>query len=379
MNIEIPLAFSFYFLSLIAIGYYFSKKVKSSSAFILGDRSTNFFVSAIALHASDMSHWLFLGLPIMFYSSGLIRVWEIIGLILFMFLNWHFVAPKIRVETEKFKAVTLFSYFEKKFHDTSGTIRILTAIISVVFFVFYISSGLVALGRLFEDAFGLPYKIGIFLGLAITIFYTLIGGFVAVAWCDFFQGLFALVTIILVPSVALYSVGGWSAISQAASQRGISLNIIPTSKQIGQVLWLMLVWGPGYFGQPHLISFFMGIKDPKKIRYSKLTGFIWQVLTLSASAMIGLVGLVYFQNGSETIYIQLTKILFSPFVAGIMLCAIIAATLSTLDSYILTSGSAIAQDIYKKNSQKRRLLKKHSFYIEAVFVFGCDYSAYSRI
>ncbi|MFC1842818.1 sodium/proline symporter [Candidatus Dependentiae bacterium] len=348
MNIEIPAIFTVYFLLLLTIAYTVSRKIKSSEEFILGGRSTNFFVTAIALNASDMSQWLFLAFPAVVYSTGLIRFWEMVGIVLFMFLNWQFVAPKLRRETQKFNAVTLFSYFEKRFKDNSGTIRILTSLVSVVFFVFYISAGLIALGKLFECAFGLQYEIGILIGLGIAVIYTIIGGFVAVAWCDFFQGLFAITMLLFVPLVGLYSIGGWSAIVQAAQAKGVSLSIIPARSQIWDVIWLIFIWGPGYFGQPQLLSFFMGIKDPKKIKYAKALSFTWQTVSLFASALIGLISLVYFHNGDETIFIQLTKLLFPPLIAGIILCAIIAATLSTLDSYILTAGSAIAQDVYKK-------------------------------
>lgn len=360
MNAEIIIAFSVYFFILIFIGYLFSRKIKSSSGFILGNRSTNYIVTAIALQASDMSHWLFLGFPAVVCTTGLIRLWEIAGIVFFTFLTWHFIAPKIRIQTEKLQAVTLFSYFEKRFSDTSGTIRVLTSIICIIFLIPYISSGLVALGKLFENAFGLTYKIGIFVGIGITLSYTLIGGFLAVAWCDFFQGIFALAMIILVPTVALYLIGGWHTIVQTAAQKNISLSIIPLYKPISKILSLFFIWGPGYFGQPQLMTFFMGIKDHKNITYAKFISFFWQTTMLCSSALIGLAGLVYFNTCSEMIYVDLTKLLFSPFIAGIILCAIIAATLSTLDTYILTAGSTIAQDLYRKimhkNASSKQLL-----------------------
>jgi len=347
VEILIVAAFITYALMLLSIGSFFSIKAKSSSSFILGGRSTNYWVTAVALQASDMSHWIFLGLPAVVYEFGLIKFWEILGLVVFMFLNWHFVAPKIRVATEKLQTITLFSYFEKKFNDRSGTIRTLSAVIAVIFFTFYISSGIVAMGRLFENAFGITYEIGASIGLSVTVIYTLVGGFVAVAWCDFFQGLFALAMIILVPMIAYTGIGGWKSIVTAAEVKNVSLNIMP--KSIWQLASLFFIWGPGYFGQPHLLSFFMGIKDPKNIKYAKLIGFAWQTIALSSATLIGLLGLVYFNNvNSEIIYILLTKLLFHPFVAGFVLCAIVAATLSTLDSHILTAGTTIAQDIYKK-------------------------------
>ena len=357
MNIQILFSFLTYSIILIAIGYLFSKKMKSGG-YALGNRSTNYIVTAIAMQASDMSHWLFLGLPAVVYSCGLIKLWEVLGLLLFMFLNWHFVAPKLRRATEKYKSVTLFSYFEKKYKDTTGIIRTVSSVITSIFLTFYISSGLVALGRLFENSFGLDYNIGILVGLITTIAYTLLGGFVAVAWCDFLQGIFALTMILLVPIAAYINIGGWEVISQAANAKCVSFSMLPESLSIWKLLSLLLLWGPGYFGQPQLLSFFMGIKNPKKIKYAKIIAVIWQTIALLAATCIGFIGIAYFKNGGETIYIQLTKTLFSPIVAGIILCAILAATLSTLDSYILTSGTVLAEDLYKKVVNKKAKPKK---------------------
>jgi len=361
MSVQMIIAFAIYACALLGVGYYFSRKNESATDFIIGERSTNYFVTAVALQASDMSHWLFLGLPAVIYSFGLIRIWEAVGLVFFMFLSWHFIAPKIRVVTEKYQALTLFSYFEKRFFDQSGVIRLLSAIISVIFLTFYISSGLVALGRLFENAFGMSYQLGIFLGLAVTIIYTLIGGFVAVAWCDFFQGLFAASMIVLVPTLAYYTIGGWPVIAQVAAEKNISLSIIPAGTSIWTILTLVFGWGPGYFGQAHLLTFFMGIDDPKKIKYAKYVGLTWQITVLLFAIFTGIVGIAYFNNGGELIYVHLTKLLFTPLIAGFVLCAILAVTLSTLDTQILNVGAVLAEDVYaarifRKKTSSRAIL-----------------------
>jgi len=353
MNLQMIIAFVIYAIALIGIGYYFSRKNESANEFMLGERSTNYFVTAVAMQASDMSHWLFLGLPAVVYAFGLIRIWEAVGLVFFMFLSWQFIAPKIRVATEKHQALTLFSYFEKKYKDSSGIIRLLSAIISVIFLTFYISSGLVALGRLFENAFGLSYQIGIFLGLGITVIYTLIGGFVAVAWCDFFQGLFAVFMIVLVPTLAYYMIGGWPVIAQAAAEKNLSLSILPAGVSIWVILDLIFGWGPGYFGQAHLLTFFMGIDDPKKIKYAKYVGLSWQIIVLLFAIFTGIVGIAYCNDGGELIYILLTKMLFTPLIAGFVLCAILAVTLSTLDTQILNSGAVFAEDVYLRAFNKK--------------------------
>lgn len=366
MTVQMVVAFAIYALSLIGIGYVFSRKIASPSGFILGERSTNYWVTAIALQASDMSHWLFLGFPAVVYYFGLVRMWEAVGLVLFMFLSWHFIAPKIRIATEKYGAITLFSYFERRFSDKSGTIRLLSSLISIVFLTFYISSGLVALGRLFESAFGIPYVIGIFLGLAIAVIYTLVGGFVAVAWCDFFQGLFAIAMIILVPTLAYFAIGGWPVIAQAAAQKGVSLSLLPATVSIWTILAFVFTWGPGYFGQAHLLTFFMGIDDPKKIKYAKYVGLTWQITALLFATFMGIVGIAYFQNGGELIYVLLANKLFTPFFAGFAMCAILAVTLSTLDTQILNSGTILAEDI-SRNVFRKNISPKATLWLSRLF------------
>lgn len=352
MTGEIIIAFIIYAIVLGAISYFFSSRTNSES-FMLGNRSTNYWVTAIALQASDMTHWLFMGLPFAVYSFGLITFWESVGLVFFMFLTWHFIATKIRVETEKYNCVTIFSYFEKKFQDNSGTIRLLSSIISVVFLTFYISSGLVALGQLFENVFGLSYLFGLLLGLVIAILYTLVGGFLAIAWCDFFQGLYVFFMIILVPIVAFFCIGGWAEISQAATSKGVSLSIFPATISISSILLILskiFTFGPGYFGQTYLMSFFMGIDDPKKMKYAKYVGLSWQIIVLIFAMFMGVVGIAYFNGAYEGkfIYILLANKLFSPLMAGFVLCALLAVTLSALGTKILNSGSVMAEDFYKK-------------------------------
>jgi len=357
MHIQIIIAFSVYILILLFASYWFSQKSKSSSEFILGGRTTNYLVTAVALLASDASHWLFLALPALIYTAGLLRIWELVGIVLFMYLNWQFVAPKLRRQTAKLKAITLFSYFEKRFNDTSGILRITSAIICLLFFSIFISSGLVALGRVLQYTFGLEYHIGILISLFTILFYTLLGGFKGVAWCDFFQGIFAFSMLLLIPLLAYVQNGGWSAIATAAKSKSVNLSILPPMEQWYKLPLLILLWGPGYFGQPQLLSFFMGIKNPKNIKYAKYISLCWQIIGFSASVFIGLLGLIYFSttgSNGEMIFITMTKSIFSfsPFIIGLTLCAILAATLTTLDSQILTAGSILSEDIYKKITKK---------------------------
>jgi sodium/proline symporter len=344
------IAFGIYFCILTAIGIIFYHRNKNSKDFMLGDRSTNYWVTAIAAQASDMSSWLFLAFPAAIYARGMIEIWTAAGLIFFMFLNWHFIAPKIRVATEHYNSLTISSFLSSRF-DNSGIIRFLVAFISLIFFTFYISSGLVGMGRIFEGTFNISYFSGIIIGLMAALIYTIVGGFFAVAWCNLFQGIFMLFMLLLVPLYTYFLVGGSSSILAAAHAKNISLNLFPSSYSIAQSLILVGGWGLGYFGQPHILIYFMGIDDPKKIRYAKYIGILWMIIALAAAAAVGFIGLAYFANGisnPELIFVKIAKDLFAPFIAGFILCGIFAATLSTMNSHILISGSIMAEDVYKK-------------------------------
>ena len=190
MDLQILAAFGIYFCVLTTIGLIFYFKARHANAYMLGDRSVNYFVTAIATQASDMGAWLFLAFPAAIYSRGIAEVWTAIGLVFFMYINWHYIAPRLRRATEQYDTVTLSSFLAARCGDTSGVVRLLTACMALLFFTFYIASALVGLGKLFSSAFGLNYHLGTFLGLASAIGYTLLGGFVAIAWCDLFQGIF---------------------------------------------------------------------------------------------------------------------------------------------------------------------------------------------
>lgn len=351
MDIAIMSAFALYFCILTGIGIFFYNKTKSASAFMVGNRSVNYWVTAIATQASDMGAWLFLGFPVMVFTYGLFECWSAIGLAFFMFLTWQFIAPRLRTQTGTHQSLTLSSYFEQRLNDTTGALRFFGALFTLYFFVFYIASGLIGLGLLFESTFNITYQNGIIISLLTACLYTLLGGFLAVAWCDFFQGLFLLVMIILVPTYAFFSIDGIADIINTAQAKGISLSLLSAPADMINALLLAAGWGLGYFGQPHVLVNFMGIDDPRKVKYAKRIGMTWLIVALSASASIGLVGIAFFKEGlvnNELLFIVMTKALFHPFLVGFVLCAIIAGTLSTMDSHILISGATLAEDLYKK-------------------------------
>lgn len=353
MDIAIALAFAIYLSILIGIGIAFYRTNKNAEDFMIGGRSINYFVTAIATQAGDMSSWLFLGFPGTLFIGGMFKAWTAIGLVFFMFLLWQFIAPKLRVATEKYESLSLASYFNKRFNDTSGLLGILSALICIIYFTFYISSGLVGLGRLFESAFEINYHTGIIIALGAAVMYTLIGGFIAVAWGDLFQGLFLLCMIVLVPAYAITQLPhGWTSVVEAANLKNISLSLWPSSfSAFLSMLVLTLGFGLGYFGQPHVLVNFMGIDDVKKMRYAKYVGLTWQIIVLTAAALIGLISIAYFADTTinpDLIFIAMTKSMFPPLLTGFVLCGILAATLSTMDRQILISGSTFAEDIYTK-------------------------------
>lgn len=340
-----------YFSILTIIGIYFYRKGNNNSEqFVSGGHSLNYWVTAIATQASDMGAWLFLGFPAMVFLNGMSEYWTAIGLVVFMWLNWRYIAPRLRRQTEKLKSVTLADYFTKRYNDTSGLLALSTSVISLVFFVFYISSGLVGLGRIFQSAFNIEYHSGIIMSMMIALFYTLLGGFVAIAWCDFFQGLFLLGVIVIVPLYAYTHTGGITEIVAIAAAKNISLSLISSWQQTIQAILLAAGWGLGYFGQPHILVNFIGIDDPKNIKYAQRVGITWQILVLTASACIGLISIAFFKNTTiepQMIFVSITTVLFHPFVAGLALCAIFAATLSSVDTQLLTAGTLAAQQLHK--------------------------------
>lgn len=342
-----------YFSVVLCIGISSYSKKQRSDDFIIGSRSLNYWVTALAAHASDMSSWLFMAYPAMIFTFGLQKAWIAVGLTVCMYLNWHFVARRVRVATEKSGTLTFFSYLGERFVDTKGTLRLVTALICFVFYTVYIAVGLIGLGLVIETLFGLSYNWAVFSSILIALPYVLIGGYVTLAWIDLFQGLFLLGIILFVPCVLLSDVGGWQAIVQAGTLKGISLSLVPdmSLSSVWQVVAVMLGWGLGYFGQPTIITKFMGIKDPDEIVKSKRIGMAWMVLSLAGATCCGLVAMAFFSDGlvnPEMAFISLVQESFHPFLIGLILCAVIAASINVMCSQILVLCSTFTEDIYKR-------------------------------
>lgn len=342
-----------YVIVLVTIGFCAHKKSFSGKDFALGSRQLNFWVTAISAHADDMSSWLFMAFPMSIYLAGAEKLWVALGLVGGMFFNWHIVAPLLRRETEKYDSNTLSTYFEKRFNDTSGMIRVLSAIMILFFMTYYLSSGLVATGRLFEALFQIDYYVGITVATLAIISYVMAGGFTSVAWTDFAQGIFLLCMIMLVPIIGFFHLDGISEIISVANARDVSMQFFPelTFTSLFSIFSLTFGWGLGYFGQPHILTKFMGIKDPSEMKKAKYLGISWQILALSCSAFVGFVAMGFFPEGisnPEMVFVEMTRTLFTPFFAALIICGIFAANISTMDAQILVAATVWSEDFYKK-------------------------------
>lgn len=353
--------FLVYILGMILIGFIAYRVTNNLSDYILGGRRLGSFVTALSAGASDMSGWLLMGLPGAIYAGGLIEGWLAIGLTLGAYLNWKLVAGRLRSHTEYCgDALTLPEYFHNRFNDKTRIIKILSAVIFLLFFAVYCASGVVAGARVFENLFGVPYELAIWYGAVATILYTFIGGFLAVSWTDTIQASLMLFALILTPVFVVLNVGGFEAMQNAINQAEIlankNYNDIFSGTTLLGVLSL-LAWGLGYFGQPHIVVRFMAAESVKSLEKARRISMTWMVICLVGAIGIGYFGMAYFftypeyaavvNSNNEQIFIELAKLLFNPWIAGILLSAILAAVMSTLSAQLLICSSSITEDLYK--------------------------------
>ncbi|WP_107850682.1 sodium/proline symporter PutP [Oceanimonas marisflavi] len=350
--------FIVYLIGMLAIGYYAYQRTANSSDYFLGGRSLGPWPAAISAGASDMSGWLLLGLPGYAYAAGMESLWLAGGLLLGTWANWQFCAKRLRtytIETEN--ALTIPEYLSRRFEDNSKLLQSIAAFFILLFFLFYTSSGLVAGGKLFETVFGLDYQIAVVLGTVCIVSYTLFGGFLAVSWTDLVQGLLMAAALMFVPIAAME--GGFGQFSQDLSAINPELLTLWNDMQ-GEPLSLIAIvslaaWGLGYFGQPHILARFKATRSNKDIGTARRIAVSWSLLSMAGAVMVGMVGLLYVNKelggelaDSETIFMVLVNAMFHPVIAGILLAAILAAIMSTADSQLLVSSSALAEDFYKR-------------------------------
>lgn len=354
LSFPIITMFVIYTLVMLYVGFYFYSKNKTTEDYFLGNRSLGPFVSALSAGASDMSGWLLLGLPGALYLSGLIDSYIAIGLSIGAFINWSFVAKRLRIYTSAIaNSITIPDYFETRFSDDKHILRLISAVIILVFFTIYISSGLVGGAKLFESIFGIKYGYALSVGTTIIVIYTFFGGYKAVCWTDLIQGLLMMGALIVVPIVMASNLGGFKEAFKIIEEiKPDNLSFFTGVGALGIVS--SLSWGLGYFGQPHILVRFMSIRSTKDIPIATTVGISWMVISLIGSCMIGLLGIAYIVkfdmslNDPERIFIVMSQLLFNPWVAGILLSAILAAIMSTASSQLLVSSSTIAEDFYRR-------------------------------
>ena len=349
--------FVLYIGIMMAIGVYYYRRTRNMSDYFLGNRKLGAWVTSLSAEASDMSGWMLMGVPGFAYLAGLNAGWIAVGIAIGTWANWHFVAARLRKYTELAdNALTLPEFLQNRYHDTTNLLRIVPAIFILIFFVIYTASGFVSAGRLFETVFGIPYEYAIFIGAGSVIFYTLVGGFLAVARTDFIQGIMMFFAILVVPICGTMASGGFErTLAEIGSVQASMLQPLtkPDGSTLGAIeLISLLAWGIGYFGQPHILVRFMAIRTSGEIRRATHIAMTWVVLSLAAAVAVGMVGRVYLTEpltgtASETVFLVMTNELFPPIAAGLILSAVLAAIMSTASSQLLVAASAFAQDFYR--------------------------------
>lgn len=340
-------------IGMLLIGYYAYKRTSNLTDYMLGGRTLGPAVTALSAGASDMSGWLMMGLPGAMFATGLSGAWIVIGLVLGAWANWLYVAPRLRSYTEAAgNSITIPSFLENRFADNTKILRIFSSIVIITFFTFYVSSGMVSGGVLFNSILHLDYHTGLWIVSAVVICYTLFGGFLAVSWTDFVQGIIMFAALILVPVVTLIQAGGPAeAFTEIRSIDPDLLNVFKGTSVLGIIS--MFAWGLGYFGQPHIIVRFMAISSVKEIKKARQIGMGWMIFSTAGALLTGLIGLAYYSkkglhlDDPETIFIQLGNILFHPIITGFLISAILAAIMSTISSQLLVTSSSLTEDLYK--------------------------------
>ena len=347
MNFAELIVFIIYLVAMIGIGLYFFFKSKGGNEkdYFLGGRQMGPWVSALSAGASDMSAWVLMGLPASIYAAGLGKAWIAIGLMIGYALSWIFEAPRLRrFSIEAGDSITIPQYLTNRFLSKSKALQIVCAVIFIVAYTIYAASSIKACGTLFNTVLGMNATVAMYLAAAIIIAYTFLGGFSAVCWTDFFQGMLMLAALMIAPIFA------WSLLKSGAVE---THNAFPEHFWSFTADWRDIVsglgWGLGYFGMPHIIIRFMSLKSQKDLRKSSVIGISWTLIILVMSVLSACVGRMFLGeiSDSSTVFIQLTRRIFPPLVSGILLSAILAASMSTADSQLLAASSAFASDVYK--------------------------------
>ena len=379
------IAFIGYLLFMLAIGLFFMRRSSGRlDEYLLGGRGLGSWVTAMSAQASDMSGWLLMGLPGAIYmmrgGGGWGDIWCAVGLALGTLCNWLFVAPRLRVYSEKTCSMTIPSYLANRFRDPTGAMRMLGTLITLLFFTVYVSTGLVAAGKLFESMLGVDYRIAVGVGAAVILSYTFMGGYLAVCWTDLVQGGLMFFALVAAPVMCYLKNPG---VDFAADWAARHLTAFPDGVTSAAVLGIVsaLVWGLGYFGQPHILTRFMSVRDRRELPKSTAIAMVWVFVSLGMAAVMALLampdavtrqlwGAAPDAKGAETIFIRMVQTYFSPWIGGVLLAALLSAIMSTIDSQLLVCSSTLTEDMYKRLSSRsvpeRRLVLLSRLFVAVI-------------
>ena len=374
----ILLAMVIYFAAMLSIGFIYSKRSNSSSKeYFAGGRGVGPWLTALSAEASDMSGWLLMGLPGLAYFTGAADpMWTAVGLALGTYLNWKLVARRLRrysVVTDD--AITIPDFFAKRFHDKKGVISTIAAVIILVFFSVYVGSCFVTVGKLFATLFGFDYHVMMIIGAVFVLIYTIIGGFLAESVSDFMQAVVMIVALVVIVVTGTVSAGGLGAVIDNAQSIpgfleffGVATpttvdgvqQVVNGTPQFGAaenygILDIVspLAWGLGYFGMPQVLLHFMAIRNKHELTRSRRIATVWVVISLVVAVFIGVVGRTLYPDAlmtaasAENVFILLSTRLLPPLLAGLVMAGILAATISSSDSYLLIAASAFSKNIYQ--------------------------------
>lgn len=363
------IAVGIYFLAMLGIGLYAYRKTDDGEDYMLGGRNLHPFTAALSAGASDMSGWLMMGLPGALYISGLVEVWIAIGLTVGAAVNWIVVAPRLRQHTQiASNSITLPSFFENRLRDRTRLLRIAAGLVILVFFAFYVSSGMVAGGLFFQSTFGGSYVVGMLLVATVTIVYTLFGGFLGASYTDVVQGLIMMASLIAVPITAMVVTGGPSQMFHSAFAENPEFGSLVAGASLVAIIG-NVAWGLGYFGQPHIIVRFMALRSSRDAKYGATVGIGWMIICVVGAIFTAIAGLAYMQQhpdqsltdtkNAESVFLDMSQILFHPLIAGFLLAAVLAAIMSTISSQLIVTSSALVEDLLgaagKATSPKAKL------------------------
>ncbi len=370
-NLCIIVTIVVYLAAMLLVGFAYSKSNNDSTDFYLGGRKMGPLVTAMSAEASDMSSWLLMGMPGLAYLSGIASPgWTAIGLALGTWLNWLIVARRLRRYSADLNAITVPQFLSLRFHDQRNLLNALGAVIIIVFFVPYTASGFAACGKLFHSLFGVDYMAAMLVSALVIVGYTILGGFRAVTTTDLIQSIVMSLALIAVLVYGVGVAGGWDAVVANAQSLPGYLTMLAshnadtntaTSYSLLDIVSTM-AWGLGYFGMPHILLRFMAIEDEKKLVLSRRIASVWVVIAMTASIVIGMVGLgmtragaLEFLSGStsETLIVRIASLIsahgaLAAVLAGLILAGILAATMSTADSQMLAAASSVSQNILQE-------------------------------